>query len=252
MSNLIFLIVGIVAGILGTVVGVASLASYPALLMAGIPPVYADVTNLTSQIGIGIGSFFSSLRELKHHGKETFIYFVLMFFGGWIGSSIVAVESNASFSKIVPFFILVSAILILLPKKRRQIGMKLGAKRDRLIQFGLYIFVLLLGIYCGYFGAASGVLFIAVFSHFSEDSFPVYNAIRNVAIPGASVISIIVFLQHFSVDWKVMVPLAIGMLIGGYIGPIIVRHINEKVLKVFIGLCAIALSVGLFIKAYHI
>ncbi|WP_405077067.1 TSUP family transporter [Lactobacillus jensenii] len=62
----IFLIgAGILAGIVSVVSSMASLVSYPALLLAGVAPVYANVTNTAALIFTGLGSAVSSMKELK-------------------------------------------------------------------------------------------------------------------------------------------------------------------------------------------
>ncbi len=228
--------------------GIASLISYSCLLVTGLPSVVCNVTNLTSEVFIGIGSFFSSLKDIKHHGKETLIYFCLIFVGALIGSLIVSVESSTSFEKIVPFFVLIAAFLIVKPKSKIQ--HHFSDRTKRWLESGAFFAIFLMGIYCGYFGAASGVVFLALLSVTSHSSFHVYNAIRNISIMGGSIVSVIVFALRANVYWPLVLPLGIGMLIGGYLGPIIVRHVNEKVMKWIIAACALVLSVALFIKAY--
>ena len=54
---------GVVAGVLSTVVGLASLVSYPALLLAGLPPVAANVTNTVALVATGLGAAAGSRTE---------------------------------------------------------------------------------------------------------------------------------------------------------------------------------------------
>ncbi len=59
LTHFVFLLAaGIIAGLLSTIAGLASLASYPALLMIGIPPVIANVTNTAALVFTGIGATF--------------------------------------------------------------------------------------------------------------------------------------------------------------------------------------------------
>src|SRR5436305_990670 len=60
---------GLVAGVLSTVVGLASLVSYPALLLAGLPPVAANVTNTVALVATGIGAAAGSREELAGQGR---------------------------------------------------------------------------------------------------------------------------------------------------------------------------------------
>ena len=69
MSGITFfitlVIVGVLAGIVSAAAGLASLISYPALLMMGLPPVMANVTSAWSTVG----SAYSSMRpRLRSYG----------------------------------------------------------------------------------------------------------------------------------------------------------------------------------------
>ena len=68
--SVILLAAGLAAGLLSSIAGLASLVSYPVLLMLGLPPVSANVTNTAALIFTGAGSSLSSLREL-HHVRKT-------------------------------------------------------------------------------------------------------------------------------------------------------------------------------------
>ena len=61
---------GVLAGIVSTVAGLASLVSYPALLLMGLPPVAANVTNTISLVANGTGAVISSGRELRNRGRD--------------------------------------------------------------------------------------------------------------------------------------------------------------------------------------
>ncbi|CAI2605753.1 hypothetical protein AKUH4B502X_00470 [Apilactobacillus kunkeei] len=101
-----FIPVGIVAGILGTVTGLSSLVSYPALLyFAGLPAVSANVVNKASLMFNAVGSCISSTRELRGHWKELFKIMVIIFFGGITGAILLTALPSSSFTHIVPFLL---------------------------------------------------------------------------------------------------------------------------------------------------
>lgn len=247
MKLLAFLPVGILAGILGSVVGIASLASYPALIMFGLPPITANVTNLTSQALLCIGSVYSSFKDIKHHYKQTAIYTCLLFLGAAIGTVIVLHESSSTFAKIVPFFVLAATVLILKPQTSHK---NRTATRKSWLKYFTMVVLFLLGIYCAYFGAGSGIVYLALMGVVSTAPFKVYNSVRNVTMVGPAVVSAVVYATQAPVNWAVVVPLGIGMLLGGYLGPIIVRHVDEKKIKLFVVFCGIILTIYLFMKAY--
>jgi hypothetical protein len=66
----VFLIIaGVLGGLLASIAGLASPVSYPALLLIGIPPVVANVTNTAGLVLSGIGATASSTKELRGEGK---------------------------------------------------------------------------------------------------------------------------------------------------------------------------------------
>ena len=59
---------GVVGGLTGSIAGLASIATYPALLVVGLPPVTANVTNTVAMVFNGIGSILGSRPELEGLG----------------------------------------------------------------------------------------------------------------------------------------------------------------------------------------
>ena len=52
------------------------------------------------------------------------------------------------------------------------------------------------------------------------------------------------------VDWSAAAPLAVGLLAGGRLGPVVVRHAPADALRTLIGIIGIALAVKLAVDAY--
>ena len=60
---------GVLAGLSGSMGGLASLASYPALLVAGLSPTAANVTNSVGLVATTIGAAGGSRPELAGQGR---------------------------------------------------------------------------------------------------------------------------------------------------------------------------------------
>ncbi|UQS84776.1 sulfite exporter TauE/SafE family protein [Apilactobacillus apisilvae] len=246
LGTIIFLIlIGIISGIINSIIGMASLISYPALISVGIPPVLANASNTVALISSGISSTLSSLKELKGHWHEIYPVILLNALGGLVGSILLLHSSNAAFSKIIPFLIFFAACSILIPKRQPAQGKKKGNST-----FWEYLILGLVGIYVGYFGAGAGVIMIAVLSRITDSSYNVYNATRNVATLSSNLVASIIFILVANIYWHEIIILAIGLFIGGFIGPKIVRYIPTKIMKNGVGIFAILLSIYLFIKAF--
>ncbi|MBW1606283.1 sulfite exporter TauE/SafE family protein [Lactobacillus sp. Sy-1] len=240
---------GFLAGIVSSTVGMASLVSYPALLyVAGLPPVYANVTNSSSVIFNGIGSGLSSIPELKGHVKQLITTSIFIFFGSIMGSLLLLHFSSASFTKLVPFFILFAAFTMIWPKKKGATTEKHQVGKFGQVLYSVAIF--LTGVYVGYFGAASGIIVNAILSKITNEKYAVYNAIRNVSSFFGNFVAMMIYAFQSHVYWILVLPLGSGLLIGSYIGPKIVRVVPERVIKWIVAILAFGLAIQLFIQAY--
>lgn len=263
---LLFIPVGIVAGILSTVTGLASLASYPALLYWGaLNPISANITNTTALLFNAVSSGVSSRRELSGHWKELFRVMTIIFFGGIVGAILLTYLPSKTFSYVVPVFIGVAGIGILIPDRKTpkatiddEVSNDKPGSKKMLADIGLIVLYFCIGVYGSYFGAAAGVILLAVLARTSKDPFPVYNAIRNVAMISANIVGTVFYIfkygqhGHTHIYWALAIPLGIGFLIGGYTGPKLVRILPVKFIKILTGILALYLAYTQFVSAYGI
>jgi hypothetical protein len=106
-------------------------------------------------------------------------------------------------------------------------------------------------VYIGYFGAAGGVLMLALLIRLSAQSLARTNALKNVVSGLANAVAGLGFAIFGPVRWTAALPLAVGFLIGGWIGPSLVRHLPARGLRLFIGLCGFAVAIRLAVSAYR-
>lgn len=246
MSLIYLIVMSTIAGILTGIVGMAALTLYPVLISVGVLPITANATITVSQVAGGLGTVLSSLRELHGHWKQTFQITIVNTIGGVLGALILIHSSNAGFKKFVPFFILLAGIMILFQSKNIQSKKQV----NKWIKIISWIGVFLVGIYDGYFGAGAGLLMIAILSKVINQKYVIYNAMRNFASFIGNLVYAIMFICMLPIDWKVIIPLVIGLFIGGYIGPIVVRYIPSQIMKYCVGIFAIVLSFVLGYQAY--
>lgn len=232
--SLTLILIGVAAGIVSTVGGLASLVSYPALLALGLPPVTANVTNTAGLIFTGVGASLASRKELKHQKRELITLLPLTLIGCIVGALLLFKIPAETFQKIVPFFILSAGILILLPRH-----LQVGQPAKWQVSLA-WLGVFLVGVYSGYFGAASGVLMLSLLSVISQAPFQEYNATKNLTMGLANCIATLVYALQTTIIW--------GLVL--LIGPIIVRLLPERLTKIGIGIAALGLAVSLFMQAY--
>ena len=124
----------------------------------------------------------------------------------------------------------------------------LGGGRDGTWLYRLGVFAV--ATYIGYFGAAGGILMLAVLTRMFAQSLARTNALKNVISGLANAVAGIGFAIFGPVRWTAAIPLALGFLIGGWIGPALVRRLPARGLRIFVGICGLAVAIRLGVSAY--
>jgi uncharacterized membrane protein YfcA len=241
---LLLVVAGIAAGLGGSVVGMASVFSYPALLLIGINPIDANVTNSVGIIFVSLGSTIGSRQEWRHQIHWIKKLAPANFVGGVIGALLLLVTPSHTFQILVPILLGIASIVILLPKPHVPAG------QARISLPYLRLLIGIIGIYCGYFGAASGAMTLAVLIQSIGLALVDANSIKNVLLGVSNTTAAILFIGLGHVHWWAVAPLAIGFFIGGRTGPIIVRKLPQQKLKYAIAALGGAVSLYLAFKAF--
>src|SRR5580693_10064216 len=105
---------GLLAGIVGSAGGTASLISYPALLAAGLPPLAANVTNAVAFVAAWPGSALGSRPELRGQGPWLLRWAPLAAAGSAAGAALLLVTPARTFDRVVPYLLALAALALLL------------------------------------------------------------------------------------------------------------------------------------------
>jgi uncharacterized membrane protein YfcA len=110
--------------------------------------------------------------------------------------------------------------------------------------------VFAVAIYTGYFGAAGGILMLAILGAMLELPLVRVNAIKNVVSGLSNGVAALGFAFFGPVRWAAVLPLAAGFLTGGWVGPSLVRRMPGQALRVVVVVCGVAVAVKLGVDAY--
>jgi uncharacterized membrane protein YfcA len=244
----LLLVTGVVAGIVSTVASLASVVSYPVLLALGLPPLSANVTNTVSLLFTGAGAALGSRPELAGQGGRIRRLGLVTALGGAAGATLLLLTPARTFEAAAPVLIGAASLLLLL---QAAAGPETGTGHaDRERNPFLIAALFCVAVYVGYFGAAGGILLLVVLTTMLTEPLARTNAIKNVVSGLANTVAAVAFALFGPVRWAAVLPLAAGFLIGGRIGPVLVRYLPARVLRVVIGLGGIALAVKLGLSAY--
>jgi uncharacterized membrane protein YfcA len=239
---------GVLAGTFGSIGGLASLVSYPALLLAGLSPTAANVTNTVGLVSTTLGAAGGSRPELAGQGRLIRRLSVVSACGGAAGATLLLTTPAGVFEKVVPWLIAGASIALLLgPRLRRAAA---GAHPVDRAGVGTSIAVFLVAVYSGYFGAAAGVMMLAVLSAATRQSLARANAAKNLIVGAANAVAAVIFALIGPVQWVAALALAAGSLAGGWLGPAVVRRVPAGPLRVVIAVAGLGLAVKLAAGAY--
>jgi len=264
VANAIALLgVGILAGIVSTVASLASVVSYPALLALGLSSVSANVTNTVALMFTGIGATAGSRPELAGQAHRVRAIGLLTAAGGGTGAAVLLLTPARGFEYAAPLLIALGSVLLLRhgrPGGSQETGAapaeEVGSPGDDVATTGRHgswlsrAAVFGVAVYIGYFGAAGGIIMLATLSRMYVQPLAKANALKNVISSLANAVAGVGFAIFGPVRWSAAVPLAAGFLIGGWIGPSLVRRLPGIGLRIFIGLCGLAVAVRLALNTY--
>lgn len=244
-ANLVLLAgAGLLAGTLGSAGGTASLVSFPALLAVGIPPFQANVTNSVAFVAVWPGSALGSRPELRGQGPWLRRWGLFVAAGGAAGAALLLLTPASIFGRIVPFLIAAAALLLLFqPRIAAFLEDHFARSGQILLPAGL----LAASVYNGYWGAGAGVLTLAVLLLTVDADFAHANALKNMLLGVTDVVVAIGFVFFGPVDWAAAAPMALGLLVGGMIGPSLTRRVPSNRIRIVVGLAGIALAIKLWI-----
>ena len=135
------------AGMIGYLVGLASLISYPALIAAGVPPVLANTSNTVGLLGAGVGSIANAWRRMAAvRIYPHWVQLAVSAAGGLAGGALLVVADPDVFEAVVPWLVLSGAVLVALSPRIN------GARTRRRLPLPVYLpLLVLITIYGGYF-----------------------------------------------------------------------------------------------------
>ncbi|HEY6786429.1 MAG TPA: sulfite exporter TauE/SafE family protein [Trebonia sp.] len=244
---LLLLATGVLGGIAATVASVASVVSYPVLLAIGLPPLAANVTNTMSLVCTSAGSVAGSRPELSGQRHRAFRLAIITALGGGAGACALLLAPASAFAIVVPVLIAGASALLLIQPRLRRLSPRPGSQWSRRQLAGVFA----AAMYIGYFGAAGGVVLLAILSMMFTDSLIRINALKNVISGAANAVAALAFALFAPVDWAVVPFLAVGFLIGGMTGPRLARRLPVQALRALVALAGFVMAVKLGFSAYR-
>jgi uncharacterized membrane protein YfcA len=234
---------GGVAGAMNTIVGSGTLVTFPVLLAFGYPPVIANVSNTVGLVPGSVSGAFGYRAELATQARVTGRLAAASLLGGITGAVLLLTLPPSAFKAIVPVFIALALVLVVVqPRLARVLARRGTAHRAHGTALAL-VALYACGVYGGYFGAAQGVLILAILGLVVEESLQRINAIKNVLAGLTNLVAGLFFVVVADVAWTPALLIAGGAIVGAQVGARVGRRLAPAVLRgviVAVGTLAIA------------
>ena len=235
------LLSGFLAGGINTIVGSGSLITFPTLLGVGYEPVVANVSNTVGLVTGSISGAVGYRAELEGQRSRVVGLAAVSAAGGLTGAVLLLALPDSAFEAVVPFLILLACVLVALQPRIQQ------WRQHRESRLGLPVTVYLTGIYGGYFGAAQGVILLALLGIFLTDHLQRLNALKNVIAAIINGVAAVVFMVVADVAWEAAALIAVGAIAGGQAGARLGRRLSAPVLRVAVLVVGVGVSVVLLV-----
>ena len=236
----------LVAGAVNAVAGGGSLISFPALLAVGYPALTANVTNSVALTPGYFGGTLGYRRELTGQRGRILALGAISAVGAVVGAVLLLISSAALFERIVPWLIFLACGLLAaqtrlarLVRDRRLDG-PAGADGHTAPLFAAQF---LAAAYGAYFGAGVGIMMLAILGIFLVDNLQRLNALKGLLSLLINAIAAAYFILFADVRWVAVAVMAVTSLLGGQLGVVLARRLNDQALRWLV--IAFGVAVGL-------
>ncbi|MDE2301964.1 MAG: sulfite exporter TauE/SafE family protein [Sphingomonadales bacterium] len=244
LAFLVLFVAALWAGAQNQLAGGGSFLTLPALMLTGMD---ARVANITSTVALFPGQITGGwIGRRLAGGTETLsltALTIISLIGGAIGALLLLATPSGIFARMVPWLVLFATGAFAwgsFGRKPKPTRVALGAVPAGAIQFAI-------AVYGGYFGGGIGFLMVTALT-LSHVPVRAASATKNVLAGVMNATAVLVFLFSGEVRWLGAAIACIGALAGSIIGARLLRHINERVLRVVIVVIGAALTLGLFLR----
>jgi uncharacterized membrane protein YfcA len=237
---------GALASSVNAAAGGGTLLSFPSLMAAGLSPLSANATSTVGLLPGYLASLAGYRREVSKLRADVVFATIPSLVGGALGAWLLLRLGSAVFAKVVPVLLVVSAGLLLAqPLVSRLLAHRPAFDHPAAVFGAIFI----VAVYGGYFGAGSGILFLAAMGLLYNRDLGEVNAIKVFVSLLANVIAAATFVvlelvrPTGALHFRAAAPLALGALAGGYVGVRVARRLPPTALRGFAAIVGLAIAV---------
>ncbi|BBY29933.1 sulfite exporter TauE/SafE family protein [Mycolicibacterium sediminis] len=243
LDMILIALAGVGAGAINAVVGSGTLITFPTLVALGYPPVTATMSNAVGLVAGGVSGTWGYRRELRGQWHRLKWQIPGSLLGAIGGAWLLLHLPEKVFITVVPVLLIGALILVLVGPRIQAWARARSERAGRSLEHisrgrmaALVFGTFAVGIYGGYFTAAQGILLIAVMGALLPEDMQRMNAAKNLLSLIVNVVAAVAYtLVAFDrISWPAAGLIAIGSLIGGFLGAHYGRRLSPNALRAVI------------------
>ncbi len=240
---LILFLIAMLAGCLDTLAGGGGLITLPALILAGLPPLFAIGTN---KLQGSMGTAMASLMMLRHRRvawHEVKLPMLFGFVGAATGSLLVQFIDTNFLGFVTPVILACIGIYFLFA------GKFLETVRPVKLDLGMYRGVVIpaIGCYDGMFGPGTGSFFALAGVSLRGNNLLTATAVAKTLNFATNLASLLVFILAGKIVWIAGLVMMAGQATGAWFGSHILFRINLQYLRILIVLVCLGMLTRYFL-----
>jgi uncharacterized protein len=240
------------AGAINALVGSGTLITFPTLVTLGYPPVTSTMSNAVGLVAGGVSGTWGYRRELEGQWHRLRWQLLASLSGAIVGAWLLLHLPEKVFTRVVPVLLILALVLVIVGPRiqawARTRAEEAGRSAEhvsprRMVALVAGTFVV--GVYGGYFTAAQGILLIGVMGALLPESIQRMNAAKNLLALVVNVVAATAYtlVAFHRISWPVAGLIAIGSLVGGWLGAHYGRRLSPNTLR---GVIVVVGLIGLY------
>ncbi|MGD0432220.1 MAG: sulfite exporter TauE/SafE family protein [Acetobacteraceae bacterium] len=238
---------GLMAGTMNAIGGGGSFITFPAMVLAGLPPVIANASSTVALFPGTLASSFAYRRELAGIGGFRLIVLApISIAGGLVGAILLLATPEHLFDVVIPWLLLLATLTFVF-------GARAGLTLRRFVRVGpaaLPIIQFVVSIYGGYFGGAVGLMMMAAWCLLlATDDLKAMAPARVLLVSSANGAAVVWFIAAGAVRWPDALAMLAASVIGGYLGARLGSILPPHIVRLFVVVLTATVTLAFFLRA---